>query len=414
MDRPKYERIPYEKVACRGIHEEPRRSGVVEREEAEVPLPAQENGLARATPQAAFRVLQPDEIMGPIRDASSGAELIAQSMAPPRNGRQFERESRRVAAGWSNLARAARAQADVRNAVALSVQRGAEIGAAVKKVCADAAVHHAQAMDQIHAIHDGATVREATRDERIAAAVAQARLEREKAMRETEEVRARSAATCAQQRLAAASAEAQRASLVIGRNREERRAREEARCESLASGHRARTFIEEAALEYDQVCTRRLDLRAQTEGSRYDAAFARNRSTPTPAGAATEADTESVIERLGTPATRNELRQFLYPAVHGDDTCHPIAPVVRLVYRDQRALQGKPELDAIREAARAALTFLATPREQWPVNLSEQYRERLARLEGQIAAKEARELRDLIDREQSVFHGTEPFASPRF
>lgn len=414
MDRPKYEKTQYENVSYRGIHEESRVTDFGAREEAEAAASARGNGLARSTPTAAFRVLQPDEIMGPIRDGSSGAELIAQSMGAPRNGRQFERSSRAVAAGWSNLARAARSQAEVRNAVALSIQRGAEIGAAVKKVCDDAAVHHARAMDQIDAIQDGATVREATREERIAAAVAQARLDREKASREIEELRARSAATCAQQLLAAASAEARRASLVVGRNREERRDREETHFESLARGQRARTFLEEAALEYDQVRTKRLDVRAQTERNRYDAACARSRSAPTPAGAATEADVESVIDRLGTPAARNELRQFLYPALHGDDTCHPVAPVVRFVYRDQRALQGKPEAAAIREAAKTALTFLEMRREDWPADLAEQYRDRLARLEGQIAAKEARELRDLIDREQSVFHGTEPFAAPRF
>lgn len=414
MDRPRYEKTPYENVSYRGIHEEPPTTEFGEGGEPGTPESGRGNSLVRATPTAAFRVLQPDEIMGPIRDGSSGGELMAQSMGAPRNGRQFERSSRAVAAGWSNLARAARAQADVRNAVALSIQRGAEIGAAVKKVCDDAAVHHARAMDEIHAIHDGATVREATREERIGAAVAQARLEREKATREIEELRARSAATCAQQRLTAASAEAQRASLVVGRNREERRAREEAHFESLARADRARTFLEEAAHEYDQVRTKRLDLRAQTERSRYDAAYARSRATPTSAGAATEADAESVIDRLGTSAARNELRKFLYPALYGDDTCHPVAPVVRFVYRDQRALQGKPEVEAIREAAKAALTFLEMRREDWPANLSEQYRDRLARLEGQIAAKEARELRDLLDREQSVFHGTEPFAAPRF
>jgi hypothetical protein len=361
-----------------------------------------------------MRVLQPDEITGPIHDGSSSAELMSQSMGSPRSARQFERTSRAVAQGWNNLARAAHSRADARNAVALSMQRAAEIGAAARKICDDAAVHHARAMDQIHDIHDGALIREVTLEDRVGVAVAKARLEHAKATLEAEELRARSSAICAQQRLAVATAEAQRTSLDVARNREERNAREEARLEALASGVRARAFLEEAELEYDQSRTKRLDVRAKTERDRYDTAFARSRpgSTATTGGPAPDA--ESVIEGLGDAASRSELRRFFYPALYGDDTCHPLAPVVRFVYRDQHALKGKPELEAIREAAKAAMTYLATPREQWPVNLSEGNRERLARLEGEIAAKEARELRTLIDREQSVFTGTEPFPATRF
>lgn len=406
---PKYSR-PHFHSATTG----PRSASAHERVDAdETPKPK-----ASLTPgpmqSSSLQILQPDEITGPIRDGSSGAELIAQSMAAPRNGRQFERTSRAVAAGWSNLARAARAQADVRNAVAFSLQRSAEIGAAARKACDDAAVHHARAMDQIHSIHDGAHIREATREDRVGVALAQARLDRAKATLEAEELRARSSAICAQQLLAVATAEAQRTAIDLGRNREERNAREEARLETLASGVRARAFLEEAELEYDQARTKRLDVRAKTERDRYDSAFSRSRPASTNTGGATEADAESVIQSLGTSATQSELRRFFYPALYGDDTCHPIAPVVRFVYREQRGLQGKPELEAIREAAKTAQTFLATPREQWAANLSEQYRDRLARLEGQIAAKEARELRDLIDREQSIFSGTEPFPATRF
>ncbi|MCL4809640.1 MAG: hypothetical protein KJ062_17910, partial [Thermoanaerobaculia bacterium] len=272
----------------------------------------------------------------------------------------------------------------------------------------------ARAMDQIHDIHAGAHIREATREDRVGVAVAKARLEHAKATLEVEELRARSSAICAQQHLAAATAEAQRTAINLGRNREERNAREEARLEILATDVRARAFLEEAELDYDQARTRRLDVRAKTERDRYDTAFARSRPSPATTAGATEADAEAVIESVGTAATQSELRRFFYPALHGDDACHPIAPVVRFVYREQRGLQGKPELDAIREAAKTALTFLAMPREEWNSNLSDRYRERLARLEGEIAAKEARELRTLIDREQSVFSGTEPFPAARF
>lgn len=406
---PKYSRPHFQSVPTG-----PRATGPVDRIESEEPA-SPKAGLVPSSPSSSsMRVLQPDEITGPIHDGSSSSELMSQSMGSPRDARKFERTSRAVAQGWSNLARAASSRADARNAVALSIQRGAEIGAAAKKICDDAAVHHARAMDQIHDIHDGAHIREATREDRVGVAVAKARLDHARATLEAEELRARSVAICAQQHLAAATAEAQRTAINLGRNREERNAREEARLEILASDVRARAFLEEAELDYDQARTRRLDVRAKTERDRYDTAFARSRPAPTPTAGATEADAESVIERIGTPATRNELRQFLYPAIYGDDTCHPIAPVVRFVYREQHALQGKPELEAIREAAKAAETYLRMPREQWAAKLSDGYRERLARLEGEIAAKEARKLRDLIDREQSVFSGTEPFPAARF
>ncbi|MCL4807790.1 MAG: hypothetical protein KJ062_08335, partial [Thermoanaerobaculia bacterium] len=137
MNVPKYSRPHFQSVPTG-----PRATGAVDRIESEEPA-SPKAGLVPSSPSSSsMRVLQPDEITGPIHDGSSSSELMSQSMGSPRNARQFERTSRAVAQGWSNLARAAHSRADARNAVALSMQRAAEIGAAARKACDDAAVHH--------------------------------------------------------------------------------------------------------------------------------------------------------------------------------------------------------------------------------------------------------------------------------
>ncbi len=357
------------------------------------------------------RVLTVDEVSAPVSRRPELAGVAGLMAVPqpdsPRAAKRFAQTAEAVARGWSHLSRAAVAQANARNTAALSMQRAAEIGAAAQKACDDATLHREQTLDAIADIADRAEIRDATRTERLQTALLEARLARQRARLELDTLTAKTGAECAQLRHVTAASELEAARLRISRDREERIAAEDIRLEALAADMRTRTFLAEAALAHDRVARQRTELREQAEQARYDAAFTRQAAAPA-APAATPDDLETILAGLGATAAREELRSFLAPALHGVTSCHPLAALVRSVFRAATALEGLPKADAIREAARAALTFLARPREQWPADLAATTQRALAETEAKIAAKERADLRAAIDEEDAVFFGTDP------
>ncbi|MEO6326501.1 MAG: hypothetical protein ABIT01_02995, partial [Thermoanaerobaculia bacterium] len=184
------------------------------------------------TPQ----VLSPRDVTGMVDPGGTAMELGSPIGVPctgsPRAARKFERTAEALANGWGHLASAAKSRAEARNATALSIQRAAEIGAAARKAVDDAALHHAKTFTEIAEFQDAAIIREATREDRVLAAMARARFDRTKLGFEANELRERSAATCAQQRLVAAQADFGREALADERTRERRKLAEEERLEA--------------------------------------------------------------------------------------------------------------------------------------------------------------------------------------
>jgi len=357
------------------------------------------------------RVLSVDEVVAPVsrRPEISGVAGLMALPQPesPRAAKRFAQTAEAVARGWSHLSRAAVAQANARNTAALSMQRAAEIGAAAQRACDDATLHRAKTLDEIAEIADRAELRAATRRDRLETALLQARLDRQRARLELDALSAKTDAEAAQFRHVAAASEFEATRLRITRAREEWQAAEDARLEALASDTRARTFLAGAALEHDRVARQRAELREQAAQARYDAAFARQ---PAPAAPPmpTPDDLEAILAGLGTTAAREELRTFFAPALHGVLGCHPLAALVRGIFRSITALEGRPKGDALREAARAALTLLEQPREQWPADLVASTQRALADIEARIAAKERADFRAVLDEEDAVFFGTDP------
>lgn len=375
-----------------------------------VPLNSTPELLAPGT-TLARRVLTVDEVAASIArrpDASGVAGIMAIPQPDsPRAAKRFAQTSEAVARGWSHLSRAAVAQANARNTAALSIQRAVQIGAEAQKICDDATLHRAKTLDEIAEIADRAEIRDATRAERIQTALLQARLDRQRARHELDASMAKATTECAERRHSAAAMDLEAARLRIAREREERIAAEQARLEALGADMRARTFLAQAALEHDRVAHERVELREQAERARYDAAFARQPATPagTPP---TPDDLDVLLASLGTTPAREELRTFLAPALHGVLECHPLAALVRSVYRSASVLDARPKSEALREAARAALAFLERPREQWPSDLTSTTRHALADVEARIAAKQRADLRATIDEEDAVYFGTDP------
>lgn len=359
----------------------------------------------------ARRVLSVDEVLAPVsrrQEVSGVAGLMAVPQPDsPRAAKRFAQTAEAVARGWSHLSRAAVAQANARNTAALSIQRAAEIGAAAQKACDEATLHRAKTLDEIAEISDRAEIRAATRTERLETALLQSRLDRQRARLELDGLTAKTDAESAQFRHVTAASDLEAARLRITRAREEWQAAEDARLEALAADTRARTFLAGAALEHDRIARQRTELREQAAQARYDATFARE-SAPAASPAPSPDELESLFAEVGSTSAREELRSFFAPALHGVLDCHPLAALVRSVFRSATALEGLPKAEAIREAARTALTFLERPREQWPPNLAATTRHSLAEIEAKVAAKERADLRSAIDEEDAVFFGTDP------
>lgn len=363
------------------------------------------------------RVLTVDEVSADVTRhpefPSAGGLMVVPRLDSPRAAKRFEKTAAAVAHGWSHLSRAAVAQANARNTAALSIQRAAEIGAAAQKACGEATLHRAKTLDEIAEISDRAEIRAATRTERLETALLQSRLDRQRARLELVGLTAKTDAESAQFRHVTAASDLEAARLRITRAREEWQAAEDARLEALAADTRARTFLADAALDHDRVIRQRVELREQAAQARYDAAFARQ---PAPAAPPTPPtpppdDPDAVLAGLGATAAREELRTFFAPAVHGVLSCHPLAALVRGIYRSVTALEGRPKADALREAARAALTLLEQPHELRPADLVDSTQRALADIEARIAAKERADLRSAIDEEDAVFFGTDPHRS---
>lgn len=382
-----------------------------------VPTPAPEADSSGAA--LAPRVLTVDEVAGTVtrRPDTYGVAALMPVGRPdsPRAARRFAQTAEAVARGWSHLSHAAVAQANARNTAALSIQRAAEIGAAARKACDDAALHHAKTLDEIDDLRDRAVLRQATREERLQTALLQARIERARLTGDAAEGAERTAAAAAQHRLAVAASELERTRLLTESQRLQWIATEDTRLEVLGTELRSAAFLEELRLRYERVVRERGVLREQAARTRLETLQARGPAfTPDGTSPDTEGGIEALLATLGTAETRTELRGFLLPAIHGIDASHPLAALVRLVYRRRTALDGRPMLDAIREAALAALPFLAKPREEWPADLVTSARARLEALDVEIAAKETRDLRAVLDREESFFHGTEPAGAVAF
>jgi hypothetical protein len=341
---------------------------------------------------------------------SAGGLMVVPRLDSPRAAKRFEKTAAAVAHGWSHLSRAAVAQANARNTAALSMQRAAEIGAAAQKACDEATLHRATTLDEIAEISDRAEIRAATRTERLETALLQSRLDRQRARLELDGLTAKTDAESAQFRHVTAASDLEAARLRITRAREEWQAAEDARLETLAADTRARTFLAGAALEHDRVARQRAELREQAAQARYDATFARQAAPPA-SPAPSPDELENMLESLGSTPAREELRTFFAPAVHGVLDCHPLAALVRGVFRSATALEGLSKGVALREAARAALPFLERPREQWPSELVATTRHSLAQIEAKVAAKERADLRSAIDEEDAVFFGTDPHRS---
>lgn len=357
------------------------------------------------------RVLTVDEVSADVtrhpESPSAGGLMVIPRLDSPRAAKRFEKTAAAVAHGWSHLSRAAVAQANARNTAALSMQRAAEIGAAAQKACDEATLHRATTLDAIAEICDHAAIREATRMERVQTALLQVRLERLRSHHELDTAAAKTAAECSQYRHVAAASDLETARLRITREREERTAADQARLEALATDTRTRTFLTEEALAHDRVARQRVELREQAAQARYDATFARQAAPPASPPPSPD-ELEHMLESLGSTPAREELRTFFAPAVHGVLDCHPLAALVRGVFRSATALEGLSKGVALREAARAALPFLERPREQWPPDLVATTRRSLAEIEAKVAAKERADLRSALDEEDAVFFGTDP------
>lgn len=374
------------------------------------PFPVPEAAPTTQAPNAALvpRVLTVDEAAASIarRPESCGVTGLMAIPQPdsPRAAKRFAQTAEAVSRGWSHLSTAAVAQANARNTAALSIQRAAEIVAAAQQACDAATLQRAKTLDEIAEISDRAELRDATRKERLETALLQARLDRQRSRLELDALTAKTDAESAQFRHVAAAAELEAARLRITRAREERQAAEDVRLEALAAEMRTRTFLADAALEHDRIVQQRADLRAQ---ARDTAATTPEAPAPDPAPVVTD-PIEQILEELGTTPARAELRSFLAPALHGVLECHPLAALVRSVYRSATALEGLAKADAIRDAARAALPFLEKPREQWPPDFVAATKRTLLDVEAKVAAREHSDRRAALDQEDELFFGTDP------
>lgn len=372
------------------------------------PSPVQEAMPDSSTPGTALvpRVLTVDEVSAPVarRPELSGVAGLMAVPQPdsPRAAKRFAQTAEAIARGWSHLNHAAVAQANARNTAALSLQRAAEIGAAAQKACDEATLHRSTTLDAIAEISDRAELRAATQRERLETALLQARLDRQRARLELDSLTAKTAAESAQFRHVTAASELEATRLRITRAREEWQAAEDARLDALARDMRTRTFLADAALEHDRIVQQRADLRTRDRDT-----VATTPAAPAPAPSSADA-VEQILEELGTTPARAELRTFLAPALHGVLECHPLAALVRSVYRSATALEGLAKLDAIREAARAALPFLEKPREQWSPDVIAATKRTLLDVEAKVAAKEQTDRRAALDVEDELFFGTDP------
>ena len=298
--------------------------------------------------------------------------LAALSQSPSQ-ARRAEKTAELVARAMGHLDRAVQSMVSIRNAAGHCAKQAAELAAQSQQVLADAAFHRAKVLFDIGELEDQATLREATRDDRIRNALAQLR------------------ATCREIEGESFDRETRRA--MDRADDLERYAldRERARIGVASEARRSRTERERERQElYER------DVRAAAGAP----------AAPTGASTTGADEVERIINSVGTVTVRQELREFFRAAIHGDVESHPLAPLALFVVLKEID-RGVPYLDALRESARVVSAKLAIPREQWG-DIHERILQMLEKLMAEIDAKKKDRERETRNRDESMFDGTEP------